>query len=154
MRHSGRHYQHGESSTIWYCWRSRKRWISSSLATITSVLCRGRHRRPLEIRLLFAYAGVVPNVRKCRVAFVDSEGIAHSVEVAACSLYEAAALAVAEFRRCGFADAMPGPATDLPSPWRLHRRRMNCLSEGSRRGWTVAPKARAISSSSSDCASW
>ena len=35
---------------------------------------------------------VVPNVRKCWVAFTDSEGIAHSLEVVACSLYEAAAL--------------------------------------------------------------
>ena len=35
------------------------------------------------------------------------------VEVAAGSLYEAAALAVAEFRRCGFADTRTGPATRL-----------------------------------------
>jgi hypothetical protein len=47
------------------------------------------------------------------VSFIDSEGIAHSVEVSAASLYEAAALALAEFRRCGFTDADPGAATRL-----------------------------------------
>jgi hypothetical protein len=39
--------------------------------------------------------------------------MAHAVEVSADSLYEAAALALAQFRRCGFADANPGPATAL-----------------------------------------
>lgn len=51
--------------------------------------------------------------RSCRVSFADSEGIEHAVEVAATSLYEAAVLALAEFRRCGFADATFGPATRL-----------------------------------------
>ncbi len=38
----------------------------------------------------------------------------HAVQIPAASLYEAAALAVAEFRRCGFMnDATPGPATRL-----------------------------------------
>jgi hypothetical protein len=62
---------------------------------------------------LFAYSGCVATVRKCRVAFTDSEGVSHDVEVVASSLYEAAALAVAEFRRCGFADAAPGSAARL-----------------------------------------
>jgi hypothetical protein len=35
----------------------------------------------------------------CRVSFTDSEGIQHAVEVEADSLYEAVALAVAEFRK-------------------------------------------------------
>jgi len=39
--------------------------------------------------------------------------LTHAVEVSASSLYEAAALAIAEFRRCGFTDANPGPATRL-----------------------------------------
>jgi hypothetical protein len=51
--------------------------------------------------------------RSCRVSFVDSERIEHAVEVVASSLYEAAVLAMAEFRRCGFADATFGPATRL-----------------------------------------
>ena len=37
----------------------------------------------------------------------------HSVAVAASSMYEAAVLALAEFKRSGFAMAMTGPATRL-----------------------------------------
>jgi hypothetical protein len=55
----------------------------------------------------------VPTARNCLVSFTDSEGIRHAVEVAACSLYEAAALAMGEFRRCGFTADAPGPATRL-----------------------------------------
>jgi hypothetical protein len=55
----------------------------------------------------------VANICKCRVSFTDSQGIVHTVDVPASSLYEAAAFAIAEFRRCGFTDAMPGPATLL-----------------------------------------
>jgi hypothetical protein len=47
------------------------------------------------------------------VSFVDSEGIQHTAEVSASSLYEAAALGVAEFKRCSLMDAQPGPATRL-----------------------------------------
>ncbi len=39
--------------------------------------------------------------------------MSHSVEVVASTLYEAAALAVAEFRHCGFADAAPGSVARL-----------------------------------------
>jgi hypothetical protein len=53
----------------------------------------------------------VPNPRSCLVSFADSEGIRHAVEVAASSLYEAAALGIAEFRRCGFTADAPGPPT-------------------------------------------
>ena len=56
---------------------------------------------------------LVPTARLCLVSFTDSEGIRHSVEVAANSLYEAAALAIGEFRRCGFTAGAPGPATRL-----------------------------------------
>jgi hypothetical protein len=55
----------------------------------------------------------VPNVRTCTVAFTDTDGIRHSVEVMASSLYEAAALGLAELRRCAFADASPGRVTRL-----------------------------------------
>lgn len=51
--------------------------------------------------------------RSCSVSFKDSEGITHAVEITASTLYEAAVLAMAEFRRCGFAEAMFGPATKL-----------------------------------------
>ena len=49
----------------------------------------------------------------CRVSFEDGAGVTHTVSVAASSLYEAAALAIAEFKRCGFAMATIGPATRL-----------------------------------------
>lgn len=41
---------------------------------------------------------------RCRVSFVDPDGIPHAVEVQADSLFEAVAMAVAEFR----ADPMTG----------------------------------------------
>ena len=44
---------------------------------------------------------------------MDSENIRHSVEVTASTLYEAAVLAMPEFRRCGFTVNAPGPATRL-----------------------------------------
>lgn len=55
----------------------------------------------------------MPNPRICLVSFTDSNGIRHAVEVAASTLYEAATLAMAEFRRCGFTADAPGPATRL-----------------------------------------
>jgi hypothetical protein len=55
----------------------------------------------------------VPSPRTCLVSFTDSNGIRHGVEVAASTLYEAATLAMAEFRRCGFTADAPGPATRL-----------------------------------------
>jgi hypothetical protein len=51
--------------------------------------------------------------RACSVSFIDHQGITHSVEVAADSLYEAVGLALAEFARCGFTDASPGSGTAL-----------------------------------------
>jgi len=39
--------------------------------------------------------------------------VTHSVAVAASSMYEAAALGLAEFKRSGFAMAMAGPGTRL-----------------------------------------
>jgi hypothetical protein len=54
---------------------------------------------------------LVPTARTCLVSFTDIKGIRHAVEVSASTLYEAAALAIAEFRRCGFTADAPGPAT-------------------------------------------
>jgi hypothetical protein len=56
---------------------------------------------------------VVSTARNCAVSFVDSEGVTHSVEVSAASLYEAVVLAMAEFARLGFAKITPGRATRL-----------------------------------------
>ena len=48
-----------------------------------------------------------------RVSFTDGANITHTVTVSASSLYEAAALAVAEFKKSGFAFASIGPAIRL-----------------------------------------
>jgi hypothetical protein len=55
----------------------------------------------------------VPTARTCLVSFTDGENIRHSVEVVASSLYEAAVLAIAQFRNCGFTENAPGVATLL-----------------------------------------
>lgn len=59
------------------------------------------------------YTDPVPNIRPCIVSFADSVGINHSVTVCGESLYETAVLALAEFRKCGFADATFGSGTHL-----------------------------------------
>jgi hypothetical protein len=77
------------------------------------VLAGGRSS-PSKSSLFLRYDGGVGNARTCLVSFVDSVGIRHSVEVAAESLYEAAALAVKEFRRHPWNDGIePGTMTKL-----------------------------------------
>lgn len=49
----------------------------------------------------------------CTVSFTDPEGISHSVDVSAATLYEAAVQAVAEFRRGGLFETHVGPGTRL-----------------------------------------
>ena len=49
----------------------------------------------------------------CKVSFTDAVGVSHSVTLAASSLYEAAALAVAEFKKSGFEPVDVGPGTKL-----------------------------------------
>jgi acyl transferase domain-containing protein len=46
------------------------------------------------------YHSGVANVRKCVVKFRNGDGVEHAVEVAASSLYEAAALGLRRFRQC------------------------------------------------------
>ena len=69
--------------------------------------------------------------RRCTVSFTDSTGVTHAVEVSAATLFEAAALAVAEFRRCGFADATVGAGTSfavtVQPPATTHTLRMSRL---------------------------
>jgi hypothetical protein len=65
------------------------------------------------LRLSFAYNETVSNVRSCLVSFTDTEGIEHSVRIAAESLYEAAIEAMAVFRRGAFAEMTFGSATQL-----------------------------------------
>jgi hypothetical protein len=81
---------------------------------------------------MFAYDGVVSST--CRVSFQDGAGITHTVSLAASSLYEAAALALAEFKRSGFALAVVGPATrlriDVEAPTTTHE-----ISVGKLQSW-------------------
>jgi hypothetical protein len=58
-----------------------------------------------------AYAGCVSST--CLVSFTDGADVTDSVRVSASSLYEAAALGIAEFKRSGFALAAIGRGTRL-----------------------------------------
>ncbi len=57
--------------------------------------------------------GFVAELRTCRVSFQDAEGVAHGVEVAATSLYEAVVLALKAFRGSEWMESGPGMATDI-----------------------------------------
>src|ERR1700733_6781048 len=50
---------------------------------------------------------------RCRVSFTDSDKTEHAVEVEAESLYEAVALAVADFREDPLLRDGPGPMTEF-----------------------------------------
>jgi len=49
----------------------------------------------------------------CRVSYIDGQGIKHAVEVQAESLYEAVALAVAEFRQDNVNTSEPAMMTEF-----------------------------------------
>lgn len=61
---------------------------------------------------MFAYTKDVAS-RTCTVTFTDSNGMSHSVQVVASTLYEAAVIALKEFRSCSFTEASAGKATKL-----------------------------------------
>jgi hypothetical protein len=50
---------------------------------------------------------------RCRDSYADADGVVHSVEVDADSLYEAVALAVAEFRQGEIITDVPRPMTEF-----------------------------------------
>jgi hypothetical protein len=50
---------------------------------------------------------------RCRVSYTDMEGLAHAIDVEAESLYEAVALAVAEFRKDDVNPSTPGAMTEF-----------------------------------------
>ncbi len=79
-------------------------------------------------------------MNRCRVSFTDTNGIPHGVEVQAESLYEAVALAVAEFRADKLT-AEVAPMTEfviaIHRPAVEHRLRLNQVTkwaEGTRDG--------------------
>jgi hypothetical protein len=86
-------------------------------------------------------------VASYRVSFKDPSGIEHAVDVEADSLYEAAALAVVEFRRQGLVETTIGPATELrvlsfPSVARQYSLTMGRLEEWARHGTCRGPKQK------------
>jgi hypothetical protein len=50
---------------------------------------------------------------RCRVSYTDMEGISHALDVDAESLYEAVAIAVAQFREEEIGRAEPGAMTEF-----------------------------------------
>ena len=50
---------------------------------------------------------------RCRVSYQDMDGLEHAVEVDAETLYEAVALAVAEFRQDQINESSPGTMTEF-----------------------------------------
>jgi hypothetical protein len=50
---------------------------------------------------------------RCRVSFADSEGVLHGIDVDAESLYEAVAIAVAQFRDDDVSPSSPAPMTEF-----------------------------------------
>jgi hypothetical protein len=81
-------------------------------------------------------------ISRCRVSFTDAEGIPHAVEVQADSLYEAVALAVAEFRADELT-AQPGPMTEftvsIQRPAIEHRIRLTQVSKWAEGNTTEGP---------------
>jgi hypothetical protein len=58
------------------------------------------------------YTDFVP-ARTCNVSFTGTDNIVHAVEVSADTLYEAAVLALAEFRKGWLVEVLPGRVTRL-----------------------------------------
>ena len=50
---------------------------------------------------------------RCRVSFTDSDGVLHGVDIDAESLYEAVAIAVAQFRHDDVSPTTPGPMAEF-----------------------------------------
>lgn len=61
---------------------------------------------------MFVCDGAV-SAKSCRVTYRDLDRAAHTVEVTADTLYEAAGMALQAFRQASFIDPVPGPATRL-----------------------------------------
>jgi hypothetical protein len=85
----------------------------------------------------------LPHVcRRCRVSFTDTDGITHVAHIQAESVYEAVALAVAEFREDRLV-SKPGPMTEftimLERPSLEHRIRLNQVEKWAKGITRVGP---------------
>lgn len=74
---------------------------------------------------------------RCIVAFTDSDGIEHEVEVWASTVYDAISLAMREFRQGSITPDLPGPNTEFsiavhraPVTHRLKLRQVTGWAEG------------------------
>lgn len=71
----------------------------------------------------------MPLMARCRVSYTDADDLTHAIDVEAESLYEAVALAVAEFREDHMNHSTPGAMTEfIVSVYRNpteHRIRLN-----------------------------
>ena len=72
-----------------------------------------------HFRHLFSYNAAVAT-KTCRVTYRDLDGAAHTVEVTADTLYEAAGLALQAFMQAPFIDP---PSPGRPPGWRSRSRR-------------------------------
>ncbi len=83
----------------------------------------------------------------CRVSFTNCSGIEQDVEVSADSLIEAAALAIVEFRKSGFAETAIGPVTVLnvlsyPAALRQHSLTVGRLENWAKNGTCPGPRQK------------
>ncbi len=86
---------------------------------------------------------------RCRVSYLDQEGLDHAVEVEAESLYEAVAMAVAEFRQGEIITETPGPMTEFcvtvirkPIEHRLRFKKVQEWAEPTTKGGPAGMMAR------------
>lgn len=115
----------------------RSAWQSTTVGfrDVKATECGWNSRKPLpylgEQRAKLNGYNSRMGVSRCRVSFTDAEGIPHAVEVQADSLYEAVALAVAEFRVDALT-ATPDPMTEftvsIQRPAIEHRIRLSQVS--------------------------
>ena len=80
---------------------------------------------------------------RCRVSYLDSRNIEHSVDVTADSLFEAAAVAVRAFRDAALIDELPVAGTELriavlPLPVE-HRVRLQRVEQWAQTGTVKSP---------------
>ncbi len=96
----------------------------------------------MVLRFYFAYTVLLGQHRICTVSFTDPEGISHAVEVTAATLYEAAVLAVSEFRRVGLFEVTSDRGRG--SGWGRSSRKpcTSSSSENCRSGSKAGPEAR------------
>lgn len=129
------YHESSESQNRQSCKSLRQEQFCSDSRPDSAVACYSPAQRRLSPHSL---ANAKRNSRynsemaRCRVSFTDQNGIPHAVEVQADSLYEAVAMAVAEFRTDPLS-AVPGAMTEftvtIPRPAIEHRVRLSQVAK-------------------------